>query len=284
VDDESRARYVADAERFLAHAQRAGKRRDWGEARYGLERAMWSASSAHAIDLLDAILGEIADLIAANPPADRLPNLEWLRDVALDERRKRTDEPPTPGIHAVHERLRALLLLLAYRAANVTEGEQSLRAFASADSHGDIRIDLQQPFSVWGRPLRRGYERGYSAFAEVNATWLREARRQVELTLRSIAAELVMAGAQVRGLGKDAIPLIAFALVNRAIPVGGDAGKSPLSKERADNAVLAVADAVAELPASSRAAYTDLYRIAFVLGVAQCYGDQAQLASLSLDS
>ena len=43
-----------------------------------------------------------------------------------------------------------------------------------------------------------------------------------------LPAELVAGGAEVRGLSKDTIPMIAFALLHAQIPMGADAAASPL--------------------------------------------------------
>src|SRR5262249_55509802 len=152
------------------------------------------------------------------------------------------------------------------------------------DQRAGGKVDVGGSFVAWRRPLRGGYERGYTSYAEVSTAGLRDARLQIERTLKSIAATLILAGAQVRGLSDDAAPPVACALLHGEILVGVEVARSPLWEERANDALIAVADWVADIPAASRAPFTDLYRLAFVLGVAQCYAEQLGLMSLATNS
>jgi hypothetical protein len=268
----------ADVEWLLAEARQSRERKKWTAALSYIEQALAIAARAKASDVLDAVVNEIERFRAANPPGEHLLRKSLkLRDRALSMRSQADTDP-------LERRLHRLLELLVYRRDDVAEGAASLSAFAHFDQNDDVRIDVMPPFSSWGRVLRQGYDRGSKALPEINMSWFREARLQIERTLRSTAAELVLAGAHVRGLANDAIPIIAFALLHQLVPVGADAAASPLARERADNAVIAVAEVVAELPPRWRAAFTDLYRLAFLLGVAQFYGEQANLRSLPVDS
>jgi hypothetical protein len=252
----------------------------WASSNTRLTKAARKAADTGDGALLDAVLAEIDHCMAGNVPRWYRTRLQELHrqivQIKADLNARSAVGDP------LRTRLRLLLLLLMYRRNEVCEGREALSAFATKNSDEEIRIDLAQPFSSrTGRQLQDGCGRGFAAFGETNMTWLRDVRRQIEQALRSSAASLVIAGAEVRGLQTDTVPLIAFALLHGEIPIGNDAAASPLAKEQANNAVIAVAEEIAEMPAASRAAFTDLYRLSFLLGVAQCYAEQTGLTSLS---
>jgi hypothetical protein len=107
------------------------------------------------------------------------------------------------------------------------------------------------------------------------------AQPQIERQVKSVAVELITAGAQVRGLAVDAVPLIAFCLLHREIPIGMDTAESPVSHDQMNDAVIAIADDIAAMPEASRGAFIDLYRLSVLLGVAQRYAEELSLTTLA---
>jgi hypothetical protein len=247
-----------------------------------LENALWSAEGAHAADLLQEVISELEAVQSANPKGRAHLEVMWL---LKDAQRALTEVDPdaghSPGFVNLDRRLRSLLLLLPH-AADLPAGDDALDGLASLNAQGDIAIGADA-FKPWMRLLGAAYDRGYETFAEVSTHTLRDARQQIERTLRSVAAQLVTVGARVRGLSADAVPVVAFALLHGDIPVGVDAASSPVSQERMDNAVLAIADEVADMARGSRAAFMDMYRLSLLLGVAHRYAEQLSLTTLATD-
>ena len=93
-----------------------------------------------------------------------------------------------------------VLRLLIFSGGDALAGQTALTACARRNPNNEVDIRLAQPFTEWGRLLSGGYEVGYSTFGDHSTAFLRTARTQIERTLRSLAAGLVAAGAEVRGL------------------------------------------------------------------------------------
>jgi hypothetical protein len=180
-------------------------------------------------------------------------------------------------------RLESLLLLLRRSPDESESSSDALEAFAVTGKNGDEAFDFQGPYVQWRHLLERGYERAYRIYGELTRTALGAVQVQIERQVKTVAVELITAGAQVRGLDNDAVPLVAFCLLHREIPIGMDTADSPVSQDRMNDAVIAIADDIAAMPETTRGPFIDLYRLSVLLGVAQRYAEEVSLAALSTD-
>lgn len=156
---------------------------------------------------------------------------------------------------------------------------------AAFDRRGDVDLDrgVRARFPQWGQHLRDAYVRGFRAFEAVNTAALGEHRLRMEKSLKAIAVDLLTRGATVRGLGEDAIPLVAYALVHNQLPIGvGTALDANESEERLNDALLSKADFASRMPSDDRAIFFSLFRLAFLLGIAQSYGRALALQKISV--
>ena len=159
----------------------------------------------------------------------------------------------------------------------------ALAAFVVTGKNGDEAFDFRGPYGQWRHLLERGYERAYRIYRDLTRTALGAVQVQIERQVKTVAVELITAGAEVRGLASDAVPLIAFCLLHREIPIGMDTADSPVSQDRMNDAVIAIADDIAAMPETTRGPFIDLYRLSVLLGVAQRYAEEVSLAALSTD-
>jgi len=288
ADDEYRSEHRQRALKHLGSAKLERNYGNWTRVLDQLKDALSSAMAAQADDVCLGVIAELQAAITANPRGQKHSRASQLLDLAQRYRETHAeaaskatrDAPGTPGVEHLNSRMSSLLVLLPYGSVDVTVGDDSVRRLVSPDSLGDIKADLSRLTDPAWLLLRAGYDRGYATFAEISLHGLREAQPQIERTLKSIAAQLVAAGATVKGLATDATPLITFALLHGEIPIGLDATASPASAERIDNAVLAIADDVAAMPAGDRTAFIDLYRLSLLLGAAQGYAERLSLTVL----
>jgi hypothetical protein len=229
------------------------------------------------------------------PSSARSPDLDAILEgvQAADERAKahaqgRANADARGGVNAEFDRpprldvrLQSLLLLIRHTAPEEMSGHEALAAFVSRDKKGQPTIDLQRPFRQWRRLLVFAYERGYAVFGESPYVDIRELRPRIERQIKETAVALITAGAPVRGISNDAVPLVAFCVLHNKIPLGMAASESPVSHGRMNDAVLAIADELAAMPESERAAFLDLYRLSVLLGVAQRYAEELSLSTIS---
>jgi hypothetical protein len=178
-------------------------------------------------------------------------------------------------------RLESLLLLLRRNPDGASQAHEALTAFVVADRNGDEAFDLREPYLQWRHLLDRAYDRAYRMYGDLAHVALAPARTQIERQVKSVAVELITTGAQVRGLAIDAVPLIAFCLLHREIPIGMDTVDSPVSQDQMNDAVIAIADDIAAMPEAGRGTFIDLYRLSVLLGVAQRYAEELSLTTLA---
>jgi hypothetical protein len=178
-------------------------------------------------------------------------------------------------------RLESLLLLLRRSLEGALPAGDALTSFVVTGRNGDEAFDLRRPYVQWQHLLEHAYERAYRIYGDLTHIALGAARLQIERKAKTVAVELITAGAQVRGVAHDAVPLIAFCLLHREIPIGMDTVDSPVSQDRMNDAVIAIADDVAAMPEASRGAFIDLYRLSVLLGIAQRYAEELSLTKLS---
>jgi hypothetical protein len=180
-------------------------------------------------------------------------------------------------------RLESLLLLLRRSPDGSVSSGDALGSFVVTGKNGDDAFDFQGPYVQWRHLLERGYERAYRIYGELTRTALGAVHLQIERQMKTVAVELITTGAQVRGLADDAVPLIAFCLLHREIPIGMDTADSPVSQDRMNDAVIAIADDIAAMPEMTRGPFIDLYRLSVLLGVAQRYAEEVSLTALATD-
>jgi len=283
VGEDRQAENRADAEKWLSMGREYRQRGDWKTALRHLENGVWSAASARSRDLLEDLIAELDAAAAVHERGSRRRMIDWILQEATRYRDQFAEEEQlTPGRDRLKPRLQSVLFLLLYGDDEVTAGDTALQSLAVVNGAGEVVVELNQEFTKWASLLRQGYDEGYETFAATSGPALRDARQQIERTVKNTAAELVTSGAEVRGLAVDAIPMIAFALLHSQIPMGADAATSPVSADRVNDSVLRIADNVAAMPGSARPLFIDLYRLALLLGFAQRYAEDLEITQLSL--
>ena len=177
------------------------------------------------------------------------------------------------------ERLVTLLHLLL-NGSQIAGGVAVLRGLAVTDGGGYLRIEIPQDLASSSPLLIGGYAGSREIFAEVSAKALEKERRTFERTLKKVAVNLMGAGAEVRGLTADAVPLVAYSLFSGELPGPVDAALSDAA-EKVDNLLLSIADDVSAMPVARRPLFIGLFRLAVLLGEAQAYAEKLALTSLS---
>jgi hypothetical protein len=173
-------------------------------------------------------------------------------------------------------RLVKLLHLLLYEGSPVASDIAPLDSLAATDPEGFLRVEIPEGVRPESGLLLDGFERGSRIFA---AAGVRDRKANPELALKAIAVALVAAGAEVRDLSNDAVPLIAYSLFMKELPV---ALKSPDKvAENINDLVLSVADDVSTVPASARPILIGLFRLALLLGEAQAYAERYSVTVVS---
>jgi hypothetical protein len=177
------------------------------------------------------------------------------------------------------ERLVTLLHLLLGGSSPV-EGVAALRGLAMADPDGYLRIEIPELGASSSSLLFGGYEGSRQIFSEVATKSLEKERQTFERALKVVAVDLMTAGAEVRGLEIDAVPLVAYALSRGQLPGPFEALFSSAA-ERVDNLLLRISDDVSAMPIDARPLFIGLFRLALLLGEAEVYADRLSLTSLS---
>jgi hypothetical protein len=196
----------------------------------------------------------------------RRGELSWTRDV--DELGMRLG------------RLANLLLADVGGDANVDLGPV-LPFIATATNDGEIEVvaGLASFAHDWRDALFDGYTKGFEAFADVTVSTLREHSGRIERALKTLAVDLLSRGAKVEGLSLDAVPIVAYGLVQGHIPFGA-AGDPELTAERSNDALLFYADWMSSIGPDARLIFLELFRLSFALGVAQRYATNLNLTHL----
>ena len=174
------------------------------------------------------------------------------------------------------ERLTALLHLLLYDGGSAAANDVLRDSLATTDADGFLRIEFPEAVRAQSALLLDGFERSCRIFSEARR---RGKTPHLEQTLKEAAVALVSAGAEVRGLSSDAVPLIAYGLFMEGLP---PAVKSPEQvAKKIDDLVLDIADDVATIPVVSRPAFIHLFRLAVLLGEAQAYADHHSVMAIA---
>ena len=265
---------------LLQRAQQEAQQHAYHRAIGHLENAVWSAASARDADILLALIGELRSL-APKLNGGNLRRVSSLLEEATGYQARFGSE--VPGAQNLQRRLHALLMLLLYGSDAVTAGDRALKAFGRMDPDGLPMIELNFESAQWLSLLTAGYEEGYKSVEELNLASLRDAHHQIKSVLKSLAVDLITAGAEVRGLDRDAVPLISFALLHGQVPLSLHTdGASSHAEERMNDFLLRIADEIASMSGTSRLVFIDTYRLAVTLGVSQRYAEDLSLTVLSV--
>jgi hypothetical protein len=179
------------------------------------------------------------------------------------------------------ERFIALLHLMLNDGSTPDQSIAILRQLMLVDEDGFLRVEIQPTFESWAPLLVGGYEQSVQVFLELNATTPPRNRAEIERLLKEVAVDLMTAGAEVRGLNADAVPLIAYALFAERLPVA-PAVTSAVAVERVNNLLLKIADDVSAMPITKRPLFIVLFKMAVLVGAAQEYAARLSLKSLSV--
>ena len=181
------------------------------------------------------------------------------------------------------ERLASLLHLVLYEQSPVAAEFASLRSVGVTDADGFLRIEIPEFVTSRSQLLVDGFDQSSRIFATV-ASSAKEARNERgvktgERVLKQTAVGLVSSGAELRGLGVDCVPLVAYAFLVGAIPSAVDASDEVLDK--VDDLVLGSSDEISNIPASGRPTFISMLRLAILLGEADAYAVRNRLTSLT---
>jgi hypothetical protein len=243
--------------------------------------ALEHAVRARDVDAVASVRVAASQMRYVSPELDQRPFVEVIELAAEAQAELEADGLRGTDPRRLDLRLESLLLLLRRNPDGAMEAREALTAFVVADRNGDEDFDLRGPYLQWRHLLDRAYDRAYRIYGEVARVALAPAQTQIERQVKSVAVELITGGAQVRGLASDAVPLIAFCLLHREIPIGMDTTDSPVSQDQMNDAVIAIADDIAAMPEACRGAFIDLYRLSVLLGVAQRYAEELSLTTLA---
>lgn len=177
------------------------------------------------------------------------------------------------------ERLVALLHLLLNDGSD-TESMRPFRNLISAGHDGYLRIEKPQEFEAWAPVLVESYDQSHRIFSGLNASTLQGARRDIEQSLKAVAADLITLGAEVRGLSTDAVPLIAYALFTERLPVPTEA-TSAATTEKVNDMILRLADSISAMNTDVRPLFVGFFRLAVLLGEAQSYSEHLGLRGIA---
>ncbi len=176
-------------------------------------------------------------------------------------------------------RLACLVQLMLYDGSEDGNGFLALQSFEiTGESSFPAPAESLKVIEPWWW-ITGAYEQSRLIFAGRGGATLRRNARELEQTLKSTAVELIMAGAEVRDLSTDVVPLLAYSLfIGRVQPASGaTAGETA---ETVDELLLGMAEDVASLPRDVRPALVGLLRLAILLGEAQAFADDAGLRTL----
>lgn len=174
-------------------------------------------------------------------------------------------------------RLTALLHLLLYEGAPVASDIEQLNRLATIDAEGFLQIEIPDAVRLRSGLLLNGFEQSCRIFANAAS---RGKMPRVEQTLKSVAVDLVSDGAAVRGLSDDAVPLVAYGLFMGKMPFAIKSADEVAGK--LDDLILSVADEISGIPVDVRAIFTQLFRLALLLGEAQTYAELHAVTTLPL--
>jgi hypothetical protein len=219
---------------------------------------------------------------------------EDLRSGSLEHDEDRADhdqmEPQLAGRAAEATRDSLLARSTSFALLLPREGQTSssslevLRRLTRRSGAGEQdRPAIRAAFDSWAPELIDGYERSRSIFRSLGVGPIANDRQQILRALKSLAVELLTRGGEIRDLQNDAVPLVAYGLLTEAIPAVPDAN-SPATTEKTNDLLLRKADELSLVPTEARPPLVALFRLAVLLGEADCYGEQLALVQLSLDA
>ena len=215
---------------------------------------------------------------------DRLDRAITQASTRVEELRRRAEAAQQRrNLILLRERIGQALELLRFDASAVEAARISPIFEAMSDvSLEAIKDVARKAFGEWHAPLWDGYLRGARSVTEVSLSSLTDHRRTIERALKSVAVELLAAGAEVRDVERDAVPIVVFGLLAGVLPASVVSVSDELETQLLD-AVLSKADFAAELTEDKRRLFFAYYRLAFTVGVARAYGERLGVEVLKVN-
>ena len=147
-----------------------------------------------------------------------------------------------------------------------------------------VRVEVPREVRRWSPSLLDGYEQSAVLPGKLILGVLRNQHRrhQIKRELKQLAVDAMSAGADVRDLTRDAVPVIAYALLLERLPTTVVPGSAE-AWEQVNDLLLQVSSESAD-PAGVEASplFVDLFKLSVTLGEAQRYANQLSLTTLQL--
>jgi hypothetical protein len=171
-------------------------------------------------------------------------------------------------------RVVTLLHLLLFEGSPVSDELGLLQDLAHSDDKGFLLIEIPDDVHANAGALVRGYEQSRQLF---RTAAYRRSKTDAESILKTLAVELINEGAEVRNLGGDSIPLVAYGLFMRRI--NSDLKHPDTVTAKLDAIVLDVSNEVSRVPPAARQLYLSVFRLVLLLGEAQAYAERHGVAA-----
>jgi hypothetical protein len=176
------------------------------------------------------------------------------------------------------ERFLAILHLMLFEGSPVAADVGELTSLKSTNSEGFLQIEIPELVRSRCAVFVDGYEQGRRLFMG-NAPRQNNPRLVVVGTLKALAVELLSAGAEVKDLGRDAVPLVAYGLFVERLPLEFE---SPVSlAEQIDDLILGVSTELTGIPTNVRPTFISFFRLALLLGEAQVFAERHSVTRLA---
>jgi hypothetical protein len=196
--------------------------------------------------------------------ASKLAFVSELRHEAEDVRKRfASTESATPRFF-LRERIRTLIEL--------TPTEDPRTRLAAAQDAADRYRDSRDVLDL-------AYDQGVAAARGMDLAPLRDHQQQLQRDLKVFAVQLLTSGGRVVQIDRDAVPLVASAIEAKQLPLG-TASDPARTEELANDALLAHANVISRMEPPHRESFLAIFRIAFLLGVAQHYAETLGLETL----
>jgi hypothetical protein len=195
----------------------------------------------------------------------------------------RVEPEATPETTLLRMRLMTLLGFLAKGDPPALRvGASALRSLYDDTDDNRQRLAFQDTIQQRADLLLYGYRRGRAFHGSVIlGVFRRRHRRQIARELKSIAVELMNAGADVGIAMTDPVPLVAYALLVESLPVSVEPA-SPEGVERINDLLLEISRAFQGLPEERVPLLSDAFALSVILGESERYTDQLGLLGLNL--
>jgi hypothetical protein len=217
---------------------------------------------------------------AVNDILDRGGETRLGRDERMARAAREVREPPAPkppeiGTLEVLTRILNLLHLVLFEGSPIAEEMGLLQGLALFDADGFLKIEFPDPVRAQASTFVKGFEQSRKVFK--SASYRRD-KTDVERALKVLALELISQGAEVRHVGRDSVPLVAYGLfVGR---ITSDVKSPTLVSDKIDDVTLSVSNDVASVPPAVRPLFIEVFRLSLLMGEAQAYADRHGVAAI----